>query len=248
MLFEPYAADLAGRLARSAPSRVLETACGTGILTRRVRDALAGTVDIIASDLNAAMIDIASRKFHAGENVAFAAADATRLPMPDSSFDAIVCQFGVMFFPDKGAAFREAARVLRPGGRLLFSVWDSLEHNDLARIADEAARAHFPGDPPTFFSTPYGCHDRRSIAALLAQAGFQPVEVFVVTKDSDSPTSLDAATGWIEGTPVSGEITSRDPSALPLIRDRLAALYAERYGPGSVRASMRAIIFDAAKP
>ena len=248
LLFEPYAADLADRLAALQPSRVLEIACGTGIVTRRMRDALPGGAEILASDLNAAMIGVATRKFQAGENVAFAVADATRLPMTAATFDAVICQFGVMFFSDKVAAFAECARVLRPGGHLLFSVWDSLQHNELPRLADEAARAHFPDDPPTFFSTPFGYHDKPLIAESLAQAGLQLIAVVELTKPSESPAAMDAAMGFIEGTPVSGEISQRDPRALELVRDALSLRYQERFGMGPVRAPMRAVIFDAAKP
>jgi ubiquinone/menaquinone biosynthesis C-methylase UbiE len=248
MLFDPYASDVVERLAPLQPSSVLEIACGTGIVTRRMRDVLPDGVAIVASDLNAAMVEVAARKFRPGENVTFTVADATRLPPADSSFDAVVCQFGVMFFPDKYAAFRECARVLQPGGHVLFNVWESLEFNELPRLADDTVRAHFPDDPPTFYSTPFGFHDRQLITNLVTDAGLRVVGVFEVTRTSESPTPLDVAMGLIEGSPVSAEISRRDPEAVTLIRDRLAARYEVLFGVGPVRASMRAIVFHVTKP
>jgi ubiquinone/menaquinone biosynthesis C-methylase UbiE len=124
-LFVDYAADLARRVAAARPLRVLEIAAGTGIVTRLLRDILPVTADLVASDLNPPMLDVARQKFRAGERIEFQPADANALPFPDGAFDAVVCQFGVMFFPDKLRAFAEAFRVLKPGGRFLFSVWDA---------------------------------------------------------------------------------------------------------------------------
>lgn len=124
VIFEDYAADIARRTAVNAPRAVLETAAGTGIVTRKLRDALGADALLTATDLNEPMLDVARQKFRAGEQVTFQAVDAMALPFPDNAYDAIVCQFGLMFFPDKDAAHREARRVLKEGGRYLFSVWD----------------------------------------------------------------------------------------------------------------------------
>jgi len=158
MIFADYAADIARRVVASGPSRVLETASGTGIVTRRLRDCLRPGARLTATDLNPPMLAVARGKFRPGEQVEFRPADATALPFPDGAFDAVACQFGVMFFPDKDRSYREARRVLAPGGRYVFSVWDSHRHNPFGRIADEIARGFFPADPPPFYRVPFGHH------------------------------------------------------------------------------------------
>src|SRR5581483_10033812 len=150
MIFVDYAADLARRAAAGQPARVLETAAGTGIVTRRLRDVLPAGTRLTATDLNPPMLEIARTKFRPGEQVEFQPADATALPFADSSFDAVVCQFGVMFYPDKEKSYREVYRVLAPGGRYLFNVWDSHSHNPFGQIAHDTVGRFFPVDPPQF--------------------------------------------------------------------------------------------------
>ena len=127
---------------------VLETAAGTGIVTRQLRDALPARVQLTATDLNPPMIEVARNKFRSSENVDLRSADATALPFPDAAFDAVVCEFGVMFFPDKAKSYQEVYRVLAPGGRYLFNVWDSHRYNPFGRISHEVAGSFFPADPP----------------------------------------------------------------------------------------------------
>jgi len=148
MVFVDYAADIARRTAVCSPRRVLEIAAGTGIATRRLRDVLPAGAHLTATDLNPPMLEIARAKFRPDEQVDFRPADATTLPFADGSFDAVVCQFGVMFFPDKDKSYREVHRVLAPGGRYLFNVWDGHRHNQFGRIAHEVAGGFFPADPP----------------------------------------------------------------------------------------------------
>jgi len=166
-------ADLvATRVASFAPSRVLETAAGTGIVTRRLRDLLPAATEIVATDLNPAMLDVSRGKFKPGEAVTLEAADATALPFADGEFDALVCQFGVMFYPDKEKAYREARRVLAPGGRYVFSVWDAVDHNPFARIVGDALRSAFAADPPPFLNVPFGYAALDPIKASLLAGGF----------------------------------------------------------------------------
>jgi SAM-dependent methyltransferase len=148
VIFVDYAADMAHRVAACAPSRVLETAAGSGIVTRQLRDALPNGTQLTATDLNAPMLDVARTKFQPGEQVEFKPADAMALPLEDGSFDAVVCQFGVMFFPDKAKSYREVYRVLAPGGHYWLSVWDSHSYNPWARIVHEVCGRFFPADPP----------------------------------------------------------------------------------------------------
>jgi ubiquinone/menaquinone biosynthesis C-methylase UbiE len=169
--FVDYGKDLAGRVAATNPAKVLELAAGTGIATRMLRDALPRTTELIASDLNLPMLEIARRKFSSEELVQFFAADATKLEFPDAAFDAVVCQFGVMFFPDKDKSYREVFRTLTPGGHYIFNVWDSWEFNPSGRIAHETIASFFASDPPNFYRVPYGYYSIDPIKASLLAAG-----------------------------------------------------------------------------
>src|SRR5437016_5070372 len=173
ILFQSYAEDLMNRLGAGENSSVLELACGTGILTRVLRDRLPATARLVATDLNEPMIANAASKFAQNERIEWKQADASSLPFDDQSFDAIVCQFGVMFFPDKALSAREAHRVLKPGGVFLFNVWDSMEHNDLGRIAHETISSFFEKDPPTFYEVPFSYYDQNEIKRVLEAAGFK---------------------------------------------------------------------------
>src|SRR5262249_18999843 len=137
VIFADYAVDLAKRAGACRPTRVLEIAAGTGIVSRQLRDVLPDDAELVVTDLNAPMLALAGAKFRSGEHVAFELADATALPFGDNRFNAVICQFGLMFFPDKDKSFREVYRVLAPGGRYFFSVWDEHRYNPFGRIADE---------------------------------------------------------------------------------------------------------------
>ena len=186
LLFEPYARDLAQRVAALEPRRILETAAGTGIVTAAIHYQLPDA-EIVATDLNPDMLEIAAAKADA-PNIVLRKADAQQLPFPDASFDAIVCQFGVMFFPDRIGAYREARRVLAPDGRFLFNVWNSLEDNPISGSIAELLADLFPDDPPEFLArTPFGYHDLARIEADLREAGFSEVAAETVTKISRAP-------------------------------------------------------------
>jgi ubiquinone/menaquinone biosynthesis C-methylase UbiE len=158
MIFADYAADIARRTAACGPARVLETAAGTGIVTRQLRNLLPTNVKLVATDLNPPMLEVARSKLRPSERVEFQVADATALPFPDGSFDAVVCQFGVMLFLEKDKSYREVHRVLAPGGRYRFNVWDSPRHNPFGRIAHDVVGSFFPADPPQFYSVPFSYH------------------------------------------------------------------------------------------
>jgi SAM-dependent methyltransferase len=242
MFFEPYASDLASRVSGLKRGRVLELACGTGIVTRKLRDALPLTVDIVATDLNPAMIEFAKKKFRDGEHVRLSEADACDLPFDDHTFDLVACQFGFMFFPDKQAAFRQCARVLVPGSMLVFNVWDSIDHNDVAGISNAVINARFSDDPPTFYQTPFGFHDRTAIASMLTQAGFGPRTFETVDCVGVSPSALEAATGLIEGNPIRAEILQRDAGALSEVIRSLSQELASRFGDGQIQGKLRATV------
>ena len=203
-------ADLvATRVASFEPSRVLETAAGTGIVTRRLRDILPAAAEIVATDLNSAMLDAASRKFRPGEAVTFKQADATSLPFADGEFDAMVCQFGVMFFPDKQKAYGEARRVLAPGGRYVFSVWDAVDHNPFARIVGDALRSAFAVDPPPFLNVPFGYAALDPIKASLLANRFAGLRIDVVCTQGTIADFDAFANGLVRGSPLVDQIQSR---------------------------------------
>ena len=241
LLFEPYAADLVHRLKPRSLSRVLETAAGTGVVTRAMAAELPAGVSIVATDLNQAMLDRAAA-VGTKRPVEWRQADATQLPFADGTFDAVVCQFGLMFFPDKVKALAEARRVLRPEGVLLFNVWDRLAENEFADTVTTALEAIFPGDPPRFLArTPHGYHDPVAIKRDLADAGFRaPPQIATVAMQSRAASARVAALAYCEGTPLRNEIEARDASRLGAATDAAEAAIAKRFGHGAVQAKIQA--------
>jgi ubiquinone/menaquinone biosynthesis C-methylase UbiE len=247
LLFEPYARNLAARLADLDGGRVLETAAGTGIVTEALAARLAPAVALIATDLNQAMVDHAATK-PALRRAELRQADALALPFDDASFDAVACQFGAMFFPDKVAGYREARRVLKPGGRFVFSVWDSLQHNAITRRVVDAMAVRYPQDPPRFLArTPHGHYDTSVIRRDLAQAGFDSPVIETVTLSSRAPSVDVPAIGLCQGTPMRGEIEALDPSGLAAATDAAAAALRVAFGTGAIEAPMQALVIMARK-
>ena len=243
-LFAPFAKDITARLKGAQPKKVLELACGTGILTRQLRDNLDPAVRIVATDLNPGMLAFAQAKFRADENVEWQEADASGLPFPDKSFDAVVCQFGFMFVPDKESAMRESYRVLSSGGALLFNVWDAMERNPFARIAHETIASFFDHDAPNFYELPFSFYDPDLIRGLLQKAGFNAIESSLVTLPCRSSSAAEFAIGLIRGNPVSTAIQERGVK----IDDVIAAVkqkIAERYGAAPVESTMQAFVWRA---
>jgi SAM-dependent methyltransferase len=242
LIFEPYADDLARRLLPRKLSRVLEVAAGTGVVTRRLATLLPPSVAIVATDLNQPMLDIAS-EVGTSRPVQWRQADAMQLPFDDGEFDAVVCQFGVMFFPNKVKAFFEARRVLQPGGVLLFNVWDRIEENEFADTVTQALATLFPDNPPRFMArTPHGYCDRVTIERDLRGAGFSRPHFDTVAARSVAATPRIPALAYCQGTPLRGEIEAFGKSRLAEATDVSADALARRFGAGGVEGKIQAHI------
>ena len=246
LLFVDYADDIARRAAAYAPKRVLEIAAGTGIVTRRLYEVIP-QAEILATDLNLPMLQWAAKKFKwTDPRVSFRPADATQLPFADNMCEMIVCQFGVMFYPDKERSYRETHRVLAPGGHYIFNVWDSHRYNPVGRMAHEIAASFFPDDPPQFYNVPFGYHAIDPIKESLLAAGFTDLKIAVVKKEHKLTDAAARARGMILGNPIVDQIKARgnvDPdTVVAAAKAALEREFATKPIP------LQAIVFDARKP
>jgi ubiquinone/menaquinone biosynthesis C-methylase UbiE len=245
LIFEPYARDIAARVAEAKPHDVLETAAGTGVVTRALGSLIPHT-RIVATDLNVPMLEYASARKGLPQHTEFKEADAQNLPFEDRSFDAVVCQFGAMFFPDRVQGYREARRVLRPGGRFIFNVWDRISENEFADVVTEAVGTLFPQDPPRFLArTPHGYHDTSQIRDELRAAGFGEISIDAVDERSKAPSPREPAVAYCQGTPLRNEIEARDAAGLERATACAADALARRFGRGAVDGRIRAFVVTA---
>jgi ubiquinone/menaquinone biosynthesis C-methylase UbiE len=247
LIFEPYARDLADRVARADPRNVLETAAGTGVLTRAMASRLPAQTRIVATDLNQPMLNQAATR-QSRDRIEWKQADALALPFEDQSFDAVACQFGAMFFPDKVQGYKEARRVLKPGGHFCFNVWDRISANEFADVVTQALAELFPSDPPRFMArTPHGYHDTDQIRAELRTAGFGDVAVDAVDAISKASSPREAAIAYCQGTPLRAEIEARDASRLEEATNRATEALARRFGKGAIEGRIRAFAITAVR-
>lgn len=246
LLFQPYAQEVARRAAELGARHVLETAAGTGIATEALHRALL-EANIVATDLNPAMLDMAAQRVNS-DRVSFQPADALDLPFADGSFDLVVCQFGVMFFPDKVKANAEARRVLREGGRYLLVIWDRIDRNAATYAAGKAVAALFPDDSSAFYERiPFRYHDRDTIRADLVAAGFDDVEIETVELSSRAAAARDVALGLVQGTPMRSEIEQRGEGMLQRATDAAAEALNQYESESGFEAPMSALIVTATK-
>lgn len=244
LIFEPYAGDLASRVAARHPSSVLEVAAGTGVVTRHLASALTPDVQIVATDLNQAMLDRAAA-VGTSRRVEWRQADATKLPFPDGSFDVVVCQFGAMFFPDKPTAFSEAKRVLRAGGIFIFNVWDAIDQNEFAEAVTFALQGMYPADPPRFMArVPHGYGSPELVAEHLTEGGFsaRPNLTTLAARSRAASPNIPAI-AYCQGTLLRTEIETRGPSRLAEATGLAAAELGRRFGYGAVDGKIQAHIF-----
>ncbi|SEI94817.1 MULTISPECIES: class I SAM-dependent methyltransferase [unclassified Variovorax] len=246
LIFAGYATDMAALVAASSPGSVLETAAGSGVVTRALAPLLGANARYVVSDLNQPMLDYAATRLGSDSRIEWRQADALQLPFEDASFDVVCCQFGAMFFPDRVAGYAEARRVLRPGGRFVFSVWDRIEENAFADEVTHAVATVFPHDPPRFLArTPHGYHDIALIRADVGRAGFASIGIETHEKVSRAPSAREVATAYCQGTPLRGEIEARDAGLLQLATDRATEAIAGRHGEGPVAGKIQAHVIVA---
>ena len=240
LIFEEYAIDLAERAADLAPAAVLETTAGSGVMRRAMASSLAFDAHYTVTVLNQPMLDHAAFKQGSDGRITWRQADALDLPFDDASFDAVVCQFGVMFFPDRIAGYAEARRVLKPRGALLFNVWDKTDANEFAQVETGAAASVFPDDPPSFLARiPHGYHDLELIRHEMGKAGFSKIAITTLEKTSYAPSPHHPAVAYCQGTPLRNEIETRDASILEYVTDLAAEAIAARFGHGPVAGKIR---------
>lgn len=245
LLFEPYAQDLAVRVRTLGPQQVLEIAAGTGVVTRALAGNLDPGVSIMATDLNESMLAVGSKRLSA-PSVSWQKADAQQLPFGDAGFDVAVCQFGMMFVPDKVKAYREAKRVLKASGTLVFNVWGPLLANEVSQVVTDAVAQALPDDPPRFFErTPFGYHDAQAITGELRRAGFARVEVETIAKVTLARSSDSVAIGLCQGTPLRNEIEARAPDRLGEITELVKQALAQRFGQSAFENRMEALVITA---
>ncbi|MDK1388700.1 methyltransferase domain-containing protein [Sinorhizobium sp. 8-89] len=248
LIFADYARDLAARVARLKPHDILEIAAGTGVVTRALAPQMDANARLVATDLNQPMLDLAAERQGDDPRITWRQADALALPFQAWSFDVVLCQFGAMFFPDRVQAYREAHRVLKPGGYFLVNVWDAIEANELPLAVTEALARHFPDDPPRFLArTPYGYGDPAAVRADLEAAGFRNITLETLEMKSGALSAEEIATGLCQGSPLRNEIEARDPTGLHAATRAAADALRQRFGEGAIVGRIRAHVVSASR-
>jgi ubiquinone/menaquinone biosynthesis C-methylase UbiE len=246
LIFEPYAGDIARRAASVSPGAVLEIAAGSGVVTRALAPRLPRGTSYIVTDLNQPMVDYAASRQPPDTRIKWRQADALALPFENAAFDLVCCQFGAMFFPDHISGYREARRVLKPGGHFLFNVWDRIEENIFADDVTNALVKIFPNDPPRFLvRTPHGYHDTALIRSELEEAGFSHVDIETRAEQSRASSPHLPAVAYCRGTVLRNEIESRNAGKLESAIDYIASAIADRHGSGEVAAKIQAHVIVA---
>lgn len=248
LIFERHADDLAERMAGFAPKDILETAAGSGVVTRAAFKQLSDDARYVVTDLNAPMLDRARSTLPDDPRLSWQASDALSLDFPDAQFDLILCQFGVMFYPDRVKGNAEAHRVLRDGGRYIFNVWDHIGVNEFADEVTNALAEIYPDDPPAFLDrTPHGYYDLDLIRADLTAAGFSDIKIDMKTDVSHAAHHTHPAIAYCQGTPLRNELEARDPARLQEATDHAAAAIKKRFGDGAVQSKIQGYVVTATK-
>ena len=246
MFFEPYARYMASKIETIAPNRILELASGTGRLTKLLPTITNDNAEIIASDINPAMVSFGEENIK-HDKIKWLQVDAVSLPFEDESFDCVVVQFGVMFYSDRIKAYQEAKRVLKPGGTFIFATWDDIQFNAMPLITKETLEYFFPVDTPAFYSVPFSYFDKKQINSDLTEAGFSNIKTETKQLKGFSASAHDAAKGLIQGTPTVTAIEERDAEKLPLILDNLLNKITQKFGTSTLEVPLQAIVVSSTK-
>lgn len=240
-LFEHFASVLTDKLSKFKPSKILDIACGTGIVTKKIAEMLP-EARVIGLDLNPDMIEYGKRTSNGSFPIEWKVSDASNLPFDNDTFDAVTCQFGIMFFPDKVRALKEVMRVLKPNGVFIFNTWDSLQKNDIMQTADDVVVRIFRDNPPDFYKIPFSMYDTKEINNLLNEAGFKDINIEYVTNNAEHESVEALSVGIVEGNPIIGQINERDPSKVPLVRSEFEKEAKTKFGDRPIKASLSAIM------
>lgn len=246
LIFQPYAEIMAERVAKLNPSHVLEIAAGTGVVTRALAAALPESCEIVATDLAEGMLDVAREYVPEGSPILWQQADGQDLPFEDESFDVVVCQFGIMFFPDKIQGFREAHRVLKPGGTVIFNSWASLAENPTFDLAFNTAMELMNGKLPNLMEVPFGYTDEDQIRSDMGVAGIESIEIEAVSTQSNVTSAQGAALGYIQGGPMTG-VMKELGGDIPEITAKVAAAIELTMGSGPFQNPLKAILMTGKK-
>jgi ubiquinone/menaquinone biosynthesis C-methylase UbiE len=245
VLFEPYALDLVNRV--SGARNILEIACGTGRVTRHLVNTLPAGGKLVATDLNADMLNVA-RPVISDARIEWKVVDAQELPFADNSFDHVICQFGVMFFPDKAKAMEETYRVLQPGGRYIFNVWDALEFNPRSAIIKTVMDELMGADAPDFLKKgPFSWFDKEEIASLMERSGFKNIHLDIVRKSAYFETPDDLVNGFVKGSPLSSYLAEQTGELQQKIVTGLQQRIRSEFGDGRLESPMQAIVVEGTK-
>lgn len=245
-LFNFFSEDIVKRLSAFKLNKILEIACGTGIVTGKLHEAFPSS-EITATDINPDMLKFAQSKFNPESNIIWKTADAMKLPFEDNTYDAVICQFGVMFFPDKQAAINEVFRVLKPGGIFIFNTMDKIEANDILYTVNETLKNLFKENTPNFFEIVFSLYNKEQIEKLLLNSGFNDVRFNIINECTTGKSAHSVATGLIEGTPVSNQINQMNTISIPEVQNEVEKAIAAKHGDGPVRGKVKAIVFSGRK-
>ncbi|MTH15835.1 methyltransferase domain-containing protein [Flavobacterium sp. LC2016-01] len=246
-MFEPFALDLLERSRIASVENVLELACGTGRVTKHLSDLLPSKASLTATDINPGMIAVAKSRVPSAE-VKWETADISKLPYDDNTFDLIVCQFGIMFVPDKVKALEEIYRVLQPGGRVIFNTWGPISNNKAWQISNLVVNSFLGKEPTAIFNEgPFCMNDEKTVLHQLEVAGFKNKKAVSVRKYSEIENASVAAKGFIIGLPTLNLINDRIPHLLPDVIEKLEEKLSMDLGDKPLRTSFQAWVFEAVK-
>jgi ubiquinone/menaquinone biosynthesis C-methylase UbiE len=230
ILFEPYARYLASKIDTANVKSVLEIACGTGRVTRHIRKALLADIKLMATDISNDMLNIAKRELE-NTGIDFKTEDAQNLSFADNSFDLVICQFGMMFLPDKEKGFDEIFRVLKPGGKFMFFTWDDTLKLPLFKLlVNDLVLPHFEGEDTTRFFVPFSLHQPKVLIDFMKNAGFKNVETNNVILKSGSPLPKNIADGLFRKHPLGKEIMAKEPSVFETVASKFQEEIAIQFG------------------